>query len=114
MGKKARGRPKRLAEKLMRIRNTLKLSQNEIIREMGLRYKITQADISVYERGLREPPLKVLLQYARAANVYVDVLIDDDIDLPETLPPRRKSMGIKKRKVKKVGLRRWRLRRREN
>jgi transcriptional regulator with XRE-family HTH domain len=103
MGKKARERPGRLAEKLMQIRRTLGDSQNELIRRMGLQAKTTQADISEYERGEREPPLKVLLHYARAANVYVDTLIDDEIDLPEKLPPRRKSMGVrKKRKRGKV------------
>jgi len=98
MGKKVREKPKRLAEKLLRIRQTLGLSQNGMIRKMGLRYKIAQADVSDYERGRREPPLKVLLEYARAANVYADVLIDDEFDLPEKFPTRRKSMGTKREK----------------
>jgi transcriptional regulator with XRE-family HTH domain len=103
MGKKVRERPQRLAEKLLRIRQALDLSQNGMIRKMELKYKIVQADISDYERGRREPSLKVLLRYARAANVYVDVLIDDEFDLPETLPTRRKSMGVKRR----VRIERW-------
>ena len=96
MGKKARERPGRLAEKLMQIRRTLGDSQNELIRRMGLQAKTTQADISEYERGEREPPLPVLLGYARAANVYVEVLIDDQINLPEELPARRRSIGNKR------------------
>lgn len=44
----------------------------------------------------REPPLPVLLGYARAANVYVDALIDDAVDLPERLPSAGKSEGIRK------------------
>jgi hypothetical protein len=37
-----------------------------------------------------EPPLMILLQYARAANVSTDVLIDDELDLTAKLPARRK------------------------
>lgn len=32
--------------------------------------------ISEYERGIREPPLRVLLEYARVAVVPMDVLVD--------------------------------------
>ncbi|HEY0003830.1 MAG TPA: helix-turn-helix transcriptional regulator [Pyrinomonadaceae bacterium] len=101
MGKKVRERPERLAEKLLRIRHALGLSQNKMIRKMELKDKIVQADISDYERGRREPSLKVPLEYARAANVYADVLIDDNFDLPERLPTRRKSMGTKRAKERK-------------
>ncbi len=49
--------------------------------------------ISEYETGKREPPLLILLEYARAANVYVDTLIDDSVNLPE-IPSRKKSEGV--------------------
>ena len=42
--------------------------------------------ISEYESGKREPPLAVLLAYAKAAGVPVEVLINDDYDLPARLP----------------------------
>jgi transcriptional regulator with XRE-family HTH domain len=42
--------------------------------------------ISEYERGIREPPLPILLRYARLAAVPTEVLIDDDLDLPNKLP----------------------------
>jgi hypothetical protein len=64
--------------------------------------KIVQADISTYELDQREPPLKVLLAYARTANVSVEAIIDDDIDLPENLPAKSKSEGIHRRSVIKV------------
>ena len=48
-----------------------------------------------FERGVREPPLPVLLEYARAANIYIEVLIDDDLDLPKKLPALKKSEGVK-------------------
>ena len=49
MGKSVRERPARLAEKLRHIRKALGLSQNGMIRRMGLTDEIIQADISTYE-----------------------------------------------------------------
>jgi transcriptional regulator with XRE-family HTH domain len=95
MGQVSRHRPARLAEKLLHIRAALGLSQNELISRLSLSDELTQARISAYERGVREPPLIVLLRYARAANVSVEALIDDELDLPDKLPPRRGSEGIK-------------------
>jgi transcriptional regulator with XRE-family HTH domain len=98
MGSAARPRPVRLAEKLLEIRTKLNLSQNGLIRRMGLVDEIIQADVSSYELDQREPPLMVLLNYARVANVLVEVLIDDALDLPERLPANPKSEGIKHKK----------------
>ena len=39
--------------------------------------QIHPAHISAYERELREPPLPVILKYARLAGISPDVLIDD-------------------------------------
>lgn len=94
MGSVARQRSKRLAKKLRQIRNALGLSQNAMLRHLGLEEKMFQSRISSYELGTREPPLPVLLAYAKAANVYVDALIDNDLDLPEKLPSPTKSEGI--------------------
>jgi len=38
--------------------------------------------------------MKTALEYARLANVYLDALADDDLDLPEQIPIRTKSEGI--------------------
>jgi transcriptional regulator with XRE-family HTH domain len=97
MGRAIRPRPKRLPEKLLIIRTTLELSQNGMIRRLGLSDELTQDYISAYERGVREPPLPVLLKYAQAAGVYVDALIDDEVDLPEKLPSEPKSIGIRRK-----------------
>lgn len=88
MGATARMRPKRLAEKLRQIRLALGLSQTEMLRRLGFDGVLTYHRISNYELGTGEPPLVVLLEYARAAGVYVDVLIDDDLNLPAKLPAR--------------------------
>lgn len=93
MGRYSRTRPKRLAEKLLRIRNTLGLSQNEMIRQLGLADELTQSRISGYELGTREPSLPTLLRYAHAAGVCVDYLIDDELSLPRKLPAIPKHGG---------------------
>lgn len=98
MGRATRPRPKRLAEKLLKIRISLSLSQNGIIRHMGLTDELTQDYISAYEREVREPPLPVLLRYAQIAGVYVDALIDDDVDLPDKLPSKPKHEGIRRKR----------------
>ena len=93
MGKAARRRPARLGEKLLQIREVLGLSQNEIIKHLGLTEVISRDNVSAYELGRREPSLLVLFEYARAAGVCVDILIDDKSDLPKKLPslPRHKG-----------------------
>ena len=46
--------------------------------------------VSEYELGKNEPPLAVLLSYARAAEVCFGVLIDDALHLPARLPAKPK------------------------
>jgi transcriptional regulator with XRE-family HTH domain len=84
MARGARLKPERLAEKLIQIRMTLGLSQNELIRRLDV--DLTQNRISEYETGKGEPPLPVLLRYARMAGICVERLIDDKLDLPDKLP----------------------------
>lgn len=100
MGKGMRRRPERLPGKLLEIRQKLGLSQNEMVRRMGLSEEIERDYISKFERGTLEPSLWVLLQYARTANVAVEALIDNELDLPEKLPARLKSEGVKRKKSK--------------
>jgi len=96
MGRGARQRPARLAEKLTQIRLALGLSQNEMISRLGLTDELIREAVSAFELGTREPPLPVLLKYARAAGISTDVLIDDELDLPEKLPALAKArMGVR-------------------
>jgi transcriptional regulator with XRE-family HTH domain len=85
-----RPKPLRLAEKLLAIRTALGLSQTEMLSRLGVEYLIAYHSISKYELGLREPPLMILLQYARAAGVSMEMLADDDLDLPDRLPSKPK------------------------
>ena len=87
----ARRRPKRLAEKLLRIREALGLSQTEMHRRLDVGDEILYTRISDYELDKAEPTLMILLQYARVAGVSTDVLIDDELDLPAKLPAKRKA-----------------------
>lgn len=88
MGRRARLRPKRLAEKLRQVRLALGLSQSEMLDRLG--FEIHYTRISEYELGKNEPALPILLRYARVAGVIVDVLIDDELDLPDKLPAKVK------------------------
>ncbi len=99
MGSRALPKPARLSEKLLQIRLALDLSQDGMLRHLGLNESHFRSAISGYELGTREPPLQVLLAYARSANVYVDALIDDDLDLLEKLPSPKKSEGIKRTSI---------------
>lgn len=91
MGTSNRVKPEHLPKKLETIRTRLGLKTEELIGRLNCpEVPLYRASISQYERGKREPPLLVLLAYARLVNVYVDVLIDDAIDLPERIPARKK------------------------
>jgi transcriptional regulator with XRE-family HTH domain len=89
MARGARLKPARLAEKLIRVRTALGLSQNELIRRLDV--DLTQNRISEYETGKGEPPLPILLKYARLVGVSTDVLIDDELDLPDKLPVKSRK-----------------------
>jgi transcriptional regulator with XRE-family HTH domain len=94
----SRPKPERLAGKLRQIRESLGLSQSQMLRRLGFENVHAYTRISSYELGRNEPPAMVLLEYARLANVYVEVLIDDRLDLPDKLPSPAKSEGVRRRK----------------
>jgi transcriptional regulator with XRE-family HTH domain len=86
--------PKRLGEKLSQIRTALGLSQTGIVERLNYGDSpLYPAQISNFEQGKREPPLQLLLAYARLANVPLEILADDKLDLPAELSakPKRKK-----------------------
>ena len=96
-----RPRPLRLAEKLLQIRNGLGLSQTQMLERLGLSDTMHYGRISEYEQDKREPSLITLLAYARAANVHLEDIVDDDLDLPRKLPGNVNYRGITRRSNRK-------------
>ena len=99
MARGARIRPERLPEKLLQIRLALGLSQSELLRRLGLEEQMDYRRISEFERGTTEPHLTVLLQYARAAGVHMEDIVDDELDLPAKLPGNVKYKGSRSRSL---------------
>ncbi len=97
MGRSNRTRPKRLAEKLKQIRESLNLSQDGMLARLQLDNTdgLERSVISAFELDKREPTLDILLAYARLANIFVDALIDDELEIPEEIPSQKKSAGSK-------------------
>jgi transcriptional regulator with XRE-family HTH domain len=106
MGSSPRPKPERLPEKLLNIRLCLELSQDGMLTRLGLDESHFRSAISGYELGTREPPLPILLKYARLAGVWADVLIDDELDLPAKLPSPIKHEGIRRHRKSTIQHRR--------
>ena len=84
MGNK-RSKPERLAGKLLAIRQKLGLSQSQIAKRLDFKIKMCVPRISEFEHGVRNPDYPLLLSYARLIGISTDVLIDDNLNLPETI-----------------------------
>lgn len=91
-----------LAEKLRHIRLAMGLSQNQMIARMGLADTLLREEVSDFERNRRIPPLEVILNYARAANVTVEALIDDELSLPDELPSPERHEGLRQARRRKL------------
>ena len=84
MGRSYRSRPKKLGAKLRVIRMSLGLTQSEMVAKLAVRDEpLRAASISGYELGEREPPLMVLLRYARIYGCSMEELVDDKLKLPD-------------------------------
>jgi transcriptional regulator with XRE-family HTH domain len=99
MGRASRKRyvPARLGEKFLQIRAALNLTQQSMLERLHLPSEFTQSNISAYERGAKEPPVFVIMKYAEVANVWIDVLVRDSLDLPRVIPSRHKHEGMKRK-----------------
>ncbi|HEY0077975.1 MAG TPA: helix-turn-helix transcriptional regulator [Pyrinomonadaceae bacterium] len=76
-----------MAFKLLQIRTALGLTQDEMLKRLNYRKSpLYASQISDFEQGKREPPVQVLLRYARVAGVPMEMLVDDALDLPNRLP----------------------------
>jgi transcriptional regulator with XRE-family HTH domain len=88
----ARPKPDHLAPKLRQVREFLGLNLEEMAEALKRAKKSPPSKASIYrfERGEREPSLLVLLEYSRIAGTSVEILIDDNLDLPKRIRTKRK------------------------
>ena len=97
--------PARLPEKLLLIRQSLGISQAEMllivnpIEESGS----NRARVSQYETRKRVPSLVEVQNYADAVNIDVEILTDDRLDLPLSVRRKAKLYRDKQRKKSASG-----------
>jgi transcriptional regulator with XRE-family HTH domain len=101
MGRASRETPARLGEKLLQIRIALGLSQDGMLRRLGLEEDYGRHYVSGFETGEREPSLLVLLRYSDVAKVWINALVDDDVNLPEKIPAKEMHGGLNNKRGKK-------------
>lgn len=90
MGHGKRPRPAKLGVKLKHIRERiLNVSQAEMAKklsEFGAGQKLHSGYIADYENTKdREPSLLTLLAYSKLTGISVNMLIDDELDIPDHL-----------------------------
>lgn len=102
MGRARRSRPAHLASKLRRIRLALCYTQKQMFDALQDEKTTTLyvGHIALFEGSKREPDLLVLLRYARVAGVSVEMLIDDELELPSVLPAHS-DVGISRKPLKR-------------
>lgn len=105
MGREKQYRPAKLAQKLLHVRTLLEggLSQDDMVRRLGMPEGLNRNYISCFERGTRVPPLNVLLAYARIISTtgsgeFLEALIDDEMRLPDRLPADPRSISSQHKK----------------
>jgi transcriptional regulator with XRE-family HTH domain len=92
VGRSHRPIPKGLSDKLQYVRVNLNFTQKQmfdrlqsgLVRELD-EIKLHASHISEYEKGTREPPLRVLLEYARIAQLPMEILVDPELFIPNEL-----------------------------
>jgi transcriptional regulator with XRE-family HTH domain len=57
------------------------MSQGEMVKRLGVQDLIDHTTISKYELDKNEPPLAILLAYARLLRIPVEQIIDDELEL---------------------------------
>lgn len=87
-----RPQPERLAEKLRLLRIQFGYTLEEMAQALSRVKKSppNKSHIHRFEGGIREPSLLVLLEYSRIAGVSLEVLVDDELELPLKLSKKPK------------------------
>lgn len=98
MGQSRRQKPVRLASKLKEIRTNQGLTQVQMAKRLhAVKVDLQAGHVSEYESGKREPSLLVLLQYSRLADVPMEALVDDELELTEPVRRRKPKAALKRR-----------------
>lgn len=85
MGTSRRPRPARLATKLLQIRTGLGVTQAEMFERLGdTGTRLYVGHIDDYEKDRRVPTLQVVLAYARAARIPMELIVDDALSWHST------------------------------
>jgi transcriptional regulator with XRE-family HTH domain len=99
MGTARRPLPKYLPMKLHKIRELLGFTQEQMAARLSyIKSPLHPGQVSRFEQGKREPSLLLLLEYARIAGVSIDLLVDDELELPKMLPSSSISKGVRRKK----------------
>ncbi len=102
MGTKRRPQPMRLAEKLRTIRTRLGLSQEQMVERLDYyNSPLYPSQISLFEQGKREPPVLLLLHYARMISTtgsgeFLEAILDDEMEIPDSLPATPGKVNVRK------------------
>lgn len=76
-----REKPVRLPAKLRTIRERLGVSQTGMKRLLN--FDGPYGRVSEWELGKRQPPLTIVLSYARAAGIPLEQIVDDELELKD-------------------------------
>ena len=90
MGKE-RPRVKNLPAKLRQIRESLGLTQVQIIERLKYSFDLSPGMLSNIELGKCEASMPLVLAYAKLARISTDLLLDDALGLPKDLAGARKT-----------------------